>query len=115
MPMRSIPFKAVCLLGMNDSDYPRRVTPLGFDLMQSKPSRLGDRSRREDDRYLFLEAVSSAQDYLYISYRGRSARDNAEQQPSVLVAELRDYLADGFCLDSDLQLKIGRASCRERV
>lgn len=112
MPMRSIPFKAVCLLGMNDSDYPRRVTPLGFDLMQSKPSRLGDRSRREDDRYLFLEAVSSAQDYLYISYRGRSARDNAEQQPSVLVAELRDYLADGFCLDSDLQLTHSKS--RER-
>src|SRR5690554_7802560 len=80
--------------------------------MQSKPSRLGDRSRREDDRYLFLEAVSSAQDYLYISYRGRSARDNAEQQPSVLVAELRDYLADGFCLDNDLQLTHSKS--RER-
>lgn len=104
MPMRSIPFKAVCLLGMNDSDYPRRVTPLGFDLMQSQPVRLGDRSRREDDRYLFLEAVSSALDYLYVSYRGRSARDNGEQQPSVLVAELRDYLADSFCLESDQHL-----------
>lgn len=101
MPMRSIPFKAVCLLGMNDSDYPRRVTPLGFDLMQSKPVRLGDRSRREDDRYLFLEAVSSALDYLYVSYRGRSALDNGELQPSVLVAELRDYLADSFCLETD--------------
>ncbi len=105
MPMRSIPFKAVCLLGMNDSDYPRRVTPLGFDLMQSQPVRLGDRSRREDDRYLFLEAVSSAQEYLYISYRGRSARDNAEQQPSVLVAELREYLADSFCLEADKELE----------
>ncbi|PHS66406.1 MAG: exodeoxyribonuclease V subunit gamma [Thalassobium sp.] len=103
MPMRSIPFKAVCLLGMNDEDYPRRVTPVGFDLMVSGRSRRGDRSRREDDRYLFLEAVCSAQDYLYISYRGHDVRENAELQPSVLVAELRDYLCDGYCLETDRQ------------
>ncbi|TVV44030.1 exodeoxyribonuclease V subunit gamma [Thalassolituus sp. C2-1] len=104
MPMRSIPFKAVCLLGMNDEDYPRRVTPVGFDLMVAGRSRRGDRSRREDDRYLFLEAVCSAQDYLYISYRGHDVRENAELQPSVLVAELRDYLCDGFALEQDLDL-----------
>lgn len=104
MPMRSIPFKAVCLLGMNDVDYPRRVTPVGFDLMVSGNARRGDRSRREDDRYLFLEAVTSAQDYLYISYRGRDVRENAPLQPSVLVAELQDYLCDGFCLRQDQEL-----------
>ncbi|MAD44126.1 MAG: exodeoxyribonuclease V subunit gamma [Oceanospirillaceae bacterium] len=104
MPMRSIPFKAVCLLGMNDEDYPRRVTPVGFDLMVSGQPRRGDRSRREDDRYLFLEAVCSAQNYLYISYRGRDVRENAELQPSVLVAELQDYLCDGYCLQQDIHL-----------
>lgn len=52
MPMRSIPFKVVCLLGMNDGVYPRQLAPLGFDLMSQKPKR-GDRSRRDDDRYLF--------------------------------------------------------------
>lgn len=103
MPMRSIPFKAVCLLGMNDIDYPRRTVPVGFDLIRQHPQ-AGDRSRREDDRYLFLEALCSAQDYLYISYRGRDIRENLEQQPSVLVAELRDYLADGFCLKNDKYL-----------
>lgn len=100
MPMRSIPFKAVCMLGMNDSDYPRRVTPMGFDLIQRFPA-AGDRARREDDRYLFLEALSSAQDYLYLSYRGHDVRANSEQQPSVLVAELRDYLGESFCLEGD--------------
>lgn len=103
MPMRSIPFKAVCILGMNDIDYPRRTVPVGFDLIRKYPQ-AGDRSRREDDRYLFLEAVCSAQDYLYISYRGRDIRENTEQRPSVLVAELRDYLADGFCLENDKSL-----------
>lgn len=85
MPMRSIPFKVVCLLGMNDGVYPRQLAPLGFDLMSQKPKR-GDRSRRDDDRYLFLEALISAQQKLYISYIGRSIQDNSERFPSVLVA-----------------------------
>ncbi|WP_419810836.1 exodeoxyribonuclease V subunit gamma [Bacterioplanoides sp.] len=104
MPMRSIPFKAVCLLGMNDEDYPRRVTPVGFDLMVAGNSRRGDRSRRDDDRYLFLEAVCSAQHYLYISYRGRDARENNELQPSVLVSELQDYIVDSYVLPDDRNL-----------
>ena len=54
MPMRSIPFKVVCLLGMNDGLYPRTVAPEGFDLMNGR-TRAGDRSSRDDDRYLFLK------------------------------------------------------------
>ncbi|HYR25904.1 MAG TPA: exodeoxyribonuclease V subunit gamma, partial [Aquabacterium sp.] len=30
MPMRAIPFEVVCLLGMNDGDYPRRATRTDF-------------------------------------------------------------------------------------
>ena len=100
MPMRSIPFRVVCLLGMNDGVYPRTLSPLGFDLMSSKPVR-GDRSRRDDDRYLFLEAIISAQELLYISYIGRSVQDNSERFPSVLVQELLDYLAQSYCLPGD--------------
>jgi exodeoxyribonuclease V gamma subunit len=97
MPMRAIPFRVVCLLGMNDGDYPRRQTPVDFDLMaQAGHSRPGDRSRREDDRYLFLEAMLSARDALHISWVGHSARDNSAQPPSVLVGQLRDYLAAGW-------------------
>ncbi|PSJ48293.1 exodeoxyribonuclease V subunit gamma [Zobellella taiwanensis] len=91
MPMRAIPFRQVCLLGMNDGDYPRSVTPLDFDLMAGD-YRPGDRSRREDDRYLMLEALLSARDRLYISWVGRSIRDNGERPPSVLVGQLRDLL-----------------------
>ncbi|MBS3785557.1 MAG: exodeoxyribonuclease V subunit gamma, partial [Gammaproteobacteria bacterium] len=87
MPMRSIPFRVVCLLGMNDRDYPRTQAPLDFDLMAlSKKRRPGDRSRRDDDRYLFLEAILSAREHLHISWVGRSARDNTIQPPSVLVS-----------------------------
>ncbi len=91
MPMRSIPFKVVCLLGMNDGLYPRVQHPVGFDLMAQRLPRKGDRSRRLDDRYLFLEALLSARQQLYISYVGRSQRDNSPRNPSMLIAELLEY------------------------
>lgn len=97
MPMRAIPFRVVCLLGMNDGDYPRAQPPLDFDLMASD-YRPGDRSRREDDRYLLLEALLSARDQLYISWVGRSIRDNSERPASVLIGQLRDHLVAGWRL-----------------
>ncbi|MCM8611085.1 MAG: exodeoxyribonuclease V subunit gamma [Candidatus Accumulibacter sp.] len=97
MPMRAIPFRRVCLLGMNDGDYPRSRTATDFDLMAGD-HRPGDRSRREDDRYLFLEAVLSAREHLHISWVGRSINDNRPRPPSVLVGQLRDHLAAGWRL-----------------
>ena len=100
MPMRAIPFRQVCLLGMNDGDYPRARVPMDFDLM-GRDSRPGDRSRREDDRYLFLEALLSARDALHISWIGRSINDNTPRPASVLVGQLRDHLAAGWRLAAD--------------
>ena len=111
MPMRSIPFKVVCLLGMNDGVYPRQLAPLGFDLMSQKPKR-GDRSRRDDDRYLFLEALISAQQKLYISYIGRSIQDNSERFPSVLVQELIDYIGQSHYLPGDEELNCDESEAR---
>jgi exodeoxyribonuclease V gamma subunit len=98
MPMRAIPFAVVCLLGMNDGDYPRRGSRSDFDMMGlAGMGRPGDRSRRDDDRQLMLEALLSARRVLYISWCGRSVRDNSPQPPSVLVSQLRDYLSAGWC------------------
>ncbi|MCX7099897.1 MAG: exodeoxyribonuclease V subunit gamma [Methylococcales bacterium] len=97
MPMRAIPFRQICLLGMNDGDYPRNQQAQSFDLMGLRGLyRPGDRSRRQDDQYLFLEALLSARQQLYISWVGRSVRDNSPQPPSVLVGQLRDVLALGW-------------------
>lgn len=97
MPMRAIPFRIVCLLGMNDGAYPRTRRPVDFDLMAAD-YRPGDRSRREDDRYLFLEALLSARERLYVSWVGRSVHDNSVRPPSVLVGQLREHLAAGWRL-----------------
>ena len=91
VPMRSLPFQVICLLGMNDGDFPRQQHPVSFDHMAKKP-RLGDRNRRDDDRYLFLEAIFSARKHLLLSWVGRSQRDGAELPPSVVISELCDYL-----------------------
>ena len=97
LPLRAIPFQVVCLLGMNEDAYPRRAQRSDFDLMALPGhERPGDRSRRDDDRYLMLEALLAARRVLYLSWCGRSARDNTQLAPSILVSQLRDYLAAGF-------------------
>ncbi len=88
-PLRSVPARLLCLLGMNDDAFPRRNRSLTFDLMAAAP-KPGDRSFRHEDRYLFLEAVLAAREHLYVSYCGRSIKDNAELPPSILVGELFD-------------------------
>ncbi len=92
VPQRTLPFRHICLLGMQDSAFPRRDYLLAFDLMAGRGRRSGDPDRGQADRYLMLETLLCARDGLYISYTGRSVRDNSECQPSVLVAELLDLL-----------------------
>jgi len=97
LPMRSIPFKIICLIGMNNDTFPREFRPLGFDLIARKP-KVGDRSKRNDDKYLFLEACISAREKLYISYVGQSIQDNTKIEPSVIISELIDYIEKCFTL-----------------
>lgn len=92
VPMRNLPFKVICLLGLNDTDFPRNTRASNFDLIARHP-RKGDRARRDDDRYLFLEALMSAREILYLSYQGRSIRNNEPLAPSALLPELIDTLA----------------------
>ncbi len=95
LPMRAIPFKVICLLGMNDGFYPRSGRNKSFDLLALEPKR-GDRSTRFDDRYLFLETILSARNKLSISFVGQSIQDGSKRPPSVLVSELLDYIEEGY-------------------
>ena len=92
VPMRSLPFKVICLLGLNDGDFPRNTKAAVFDLIAKHPAK-GDRARRDDDRYLFLEALISAREILYLSYIGRDIRKDEELAPSSLLGELIDTVA----------------------
>ncbi len=102
LPMRAIPFKVICLMGLNDGVYPRSGRKNSFDLMVRDPKR-GDRSKRYDDRYLFLETILSARKKLAISFVGQSVQDGSKRPPSVLVSELMDYLDHGYVQQSGIK------------
>lgn len=99
LPMRSVPFKIVCLLGLDDSTFPRRSSYFSWNLIAANPQP-GDRSLEQEDRYLFLEALLSARDLLYISYTGQSPYDNTSRRPSVILEELLDYLDKSFFINT---------------
>tara|TARA_R110002072_G_scaffold303123_1_gene494672 strand:- start:81226 stop:84642 length:3417 start_codon:yes stop_codon:yes gene_type:complete len=89
--MRSLPYKVICLLGMNDGLFPRGDRSVGFDLMRFQ-SVLGDNRPRDEDRHLFLEAILAASDRLIITCQGQDVRDQRPRPPSVPVQELLDVL-----------------------
>lgn len=95
LPMRSIPFKCIALLGMGESVFPRKEQPNGFDLTRQFRA-IGDRSQKSDDRYLFLETLLSCRSYLYMSYTAFSEHDNSEKSPSPLIRELFDYIEANY-------------------
>jgi exodeoxyribonuclease V gamma subunit len=92
VPMRLLPFRAICLLGMNDGDFPRRDPAAGLNRLTAElgtdKRRHGDRSTRDDDRYLFLQLFSAAQDVFYVSWLGADPRDGSAREPSAVVSEL---------------------------
>ncbi len=92
IPMRSIPFKVVAILGLNFDKFPRQDNRVSFDLLLNNP-RKGDRNIKENDKHLMLETLLSAESHLYISYIGQSVKDNGSLPPSALVDELVDFIS----------------------
>jgi exodeoxyribonuclease V gamma subunit len=89
--LRNLPFRFVCIIGLDDGAFPSAARPREFDLVAAE-QRAGDRQRRLDDRNLFLDLTLAARERLYLSYTGRSIRDNSVRPPSVVVAELIETL-----------------------
>ena len=98
VPMRLLPFRVICVLGMNDGDYPRRDPAAGLNQLTAElgtdKRRRGDRSLRDDDRFLLLQLFAAAGDVFYLSYLGADARDGSVREPSPLVSELLEVAAD---------------------
>ena len=92
IPMRSIPFKVIAMMGMNFDKFPRKDTLNSFSLIDTD-KRKGDRSVKDNDKHLFLETFLVAQNYFYLSYIGLDCNDNSTKPPSALIDELLDYIA----------------------
>jgi exodeoxyribonuclease V gamma subunit len=91
VPMRSIPHRVVCLLGLDDGAFPRKAPRDGDDLMLAEPH-VGERDPRFEDRQMLLDALMAAQDRLVITYTGNDVRTNAPRPPAVPVGELLDTI-----------------------
>src|SRR5690606_21218866 len=88
-PMRAIPHRVVCLLGMDDGVLPGSGAPDGEDVLARGPL-VGERDRRAEDRQLFLDAVMAAGDHLVVVHSGADERTGAPRPPAVPVGELLD-------------------------
>lgn len=91
IPVRGIPYKVICFLGLNNDIFPRKDQFMGFDLMGEEYQE-GDRNKKETDKFLFLDTLLAAREKLYLSYIGQSVKDNTGIPPSILVDTLMDYL-----------------------
>ncbi|GHD75573.1 RecBCD enzyme subunit RecC [Luteimonas padinae] len=104
VPMRLLPFRVICVLGMNDAEFPRRDPAPGLNRLTAELGtarrRAGDRSTRDDDRFLFLQLFTAAQDVFYVSWQGADPRDGSRREPSVLVSELIDAAAAQHVADA---------------
>ena len=91
VPMRSVPHRVVCLLGLDDGTFPRKAPRDGDDLMLADPH-VGERDARTEDRQLLLDALLAATDRLIITYTGHDERTNLPRPPAVPVGELLDVV-----------------------
>ena len=110
VPMRSVPHRAICLVGMDDGAFPRTGRSDGDDVLARDPL-LGERDLRSEDRQLLLDAIMAATDRLIITYTGADERTNATQPPCVPLGDLLDTLdamaggtaRDHVCVNHPLQ------------
>ena len=91
IPVRGLPYKVICFIGLNNDIFPRKDRFMGFDLL-GEAYQEGDRNIKETDKYLFLDTILAAREKLYFSYIGQSVKDNTEIPPSIVVDTLLDYI-----------------------
>ncbi len=106
VPMRSVPHRVVCLLGLDDGVFPRKAPRDGDDLMLEDPH-VGDRDPRAEDRQMLLDALLAADERLIVTYTGNDERTNAPRPPAVPVGELLDVV--------EATVRTGEGRARDRV
>jgi exodeoxyribonuclease V gamma subunit len=104
LPMRSVPHRVICLLGVDDATFPRHRIADGDDLLAADPW-VGDRDPRSEDRQLLLDAVMAAEERLIVVYSGIDARTGASKPVAVPIGELLDALEETAVAADDRPLR----------
>ena len=93
VPMRSVPHRVVCLLGLDDGVFPRAPAIDGDDVLARTPL-TGERDLRSEDRQLMLDAILAAREQLVVTYSGANETTGQLRPPAVPLGELLDALDD---------------------
>ncbi|MEM7137574.1 MAG: exodeoxyribonuclease V subunit gamma [Myxococcota bacterium] len=93
VPLRSIPFRMICLLGMNEDAFPRGDDRPSFDLTRDEHA-IGDRNKRQDDRHSFLQTILCARDRLAITFSAPRTSSQTTASPAPPVSELLESVAE---------------------
>ncbi|WP_427385130.1 exodeoxyribonuclease V subunit gamma [Janibacter sp. G56] len=104
VPMRSVPHRVVCLVGLDDGAFPRNSTLDGDDVLARTPV-TGERDPRSEDRQLLLDAVMAARETLVITYTGADPHSGHERPPAVPLGELVDATEATAALASPLVVR----------
>jgi exodeoxyribonuclease V gamma subunit len=91
VPMRSVPHRVVCLLGLDDGVFPRAAIADGDDVLARDPL-TGERDPRSEDRQLLLDAILAATQTLVVTYSGAGEYSGQPRPPAVPLGELLDAL-----------------------
>ncbi len=89
VPMRSVPHRVVCLVGLDDGVFPRTTVVDGDDVLARRPL-TGERDARSEDRQLLLDALLAATDHVVITYTGANEQSGAARPPAVPLGEILD-------------------------
>jgi exodeoxyribonuclease V gamma subunit len=100
VPMRAIPFRVVFVVGLGQGEFPRSARRGDLDLREARRE-TGDVTPREQDLYMFLEALLCVRDRLVLSYVGRDEVTGEKRPPSSVVLELREILSSGYLSESE--------------
>lgn len=91
-PLRWIPFKVVCILGL-DEGLSEESDGVGDDLIAFAP-RIGDPDQRSETRQALLEAVLAAEEKFIVTFNAVDPRTNLKVPRSIECTELRDTIVD---------------------
>ena len=89
VPMRSVPHRVVCLVGLDDGVFPRSTSVDGDDVLGRRPL-TGERDVRSEDRQLLLDALLAAVETVVVTYTGANEHTGAERPPAVPLGEILD-------------------------
>lgn len=98
LPHHAMPGKVIAMIGLEEKVFPGRDPQDSLDLLKNAKGSFFIPKVSDIDRFLFMEALLSVRDTLYLSYPGRD-KSGEECAPSSAILDLTHYLDCAFTLN----------------